>query len=136
MKMMLTLMALVCLPCLLTGCSDDSDPVTTTTLPIDTAPPAVPAGLSCCGLDGYVKLAWDANVLDTDLAGYNVYRSVYGQTWALNVEPLQENRFIDVVPAQPEALYMVSAVDLSGNESAVALIALRCEEPEEIYHRQ
>ena len=134
MKKPTMLMTLLAISCLLVGCSDD-DPVNTTAPVIDTTPPTVPTGLVCCPDQGYVKLAWDANVTDSDLEGYNVYRNACCQTWLLTPEPIQSNRFIDPMPTTERTLYMVTAVDLLGNESALAQIMVSCPEGVEVIHR-
>ncbi len=87
--------------------SSDSQPVTVT--PHDTFPPAVPQGLVAAVLPGatsgtvLVDLSWSIN-LETDLAGYHVYRSTPAVR-DTSVEP--GHRF----------WYTVTAVDRAGNES-------------------
>ncbi len=112
-----TIFAILALGLALIGCSDSDDPVTPP--PPDTAPPAVPTGLVACPGCQSVKLSWQANVTDADLAGYNVYRLAFGEVWALTASPVAEPRFIDRAPLAGPAIYGVAAVDELGNESAM-----------------
>jgi hypothetical protein len=104
--------------------SSESQPVTVT--PLDTFPPAAPQGLVAAVLPGatsgslVVDLSWSIS-LETDLAGYRVYRSeqegARGQ--ALNPEllPTPAIRDTSVEPGH-RYWYSVTAVDRAGNESA------------------
>jgi len=99
---------------------DDSAPVPVFTK--DVYPPADPSGLqavfSSVGQKPFIDLSWAPN-LDSDLAGYNVYRSVDGS------EPVKVNQQLVTVPSFRDEnvkpgktyVYSVSAVDLRGNES-------------------
>jgi hypothetical protein len=85
--------------------------------PVDTFPPAVPAGLHATVGPASVELSWDPNG-EADLAGYRVYRSVNGG-------PFEKLAELQPVPAysdkaiQKDAAYryQVSAFDRAGNES-------------------
>ena len=104
--------------------SSESQPVTVT--PLDTFPPAAPQGLVAAVLPGatsgslVVDLSWSIS-LETDLAGYRVYRSeqegARGQ--ALNPEllPTPAIRDTSVEPGH-RYWYSVTAVDRAGNERA------------------
>lgn len=104
--------------------SSGSQPVTVT--PRDTFPPAAPQGLVAALLPGtapgtfVADLSWSIS-LETDLAGYRVYRSeqegARGQ--ALNPEllPTPAIRDTSVEPGH-RYWYTVTAVDHAGNESA------------------
>jgi hypothetical protein len=102
--------------------SDDSVPAILT--PKDTFPPATPQNVVAVvlpGLDGgrLVDLSWSIN-LETDLAGYRVYRSEKegerGQ--ALAAQLLLSPAFRDdSVQAGRKYWYSVTAVDHAGNES-------------------
>ncbi len=104
--------------------SSDSQPVTVT--PRDTFPPATPQGLVAALLPGtapgtlLVDLSWSIN-LETDLAGYRVYRSeqegTRGQLVTPDLLPTPAIRDTSVEPGR-RYWYTVTAVDRAGNESA------------------
>jgi len=87
-------------------------------VPVDTFPPAAPTGLTAIAGLGSVELAWDRSP-DRDLAGYRLYRSVGGAELRplgdLIASPSYSDR--DVAPGQA-LRYLVTAVDVRGNESA------------------
>jgi fibronectin type 3 domain-containing protein len=103
--------------------SSDSQPVTVT--PRDTFPPATPQGLVAALLPGsapgtfVVDLSWSIN-LETDLAGYHVYRSeqegTKGQLVTPDLLPTPAVRDTSVEPGR-RYWYSVTAVDRAGNES-------------------
>jgi hypothetical protein len=103
--------------------SSDSPPVTVT--PHDTFPPAVPQGLVAAVLPGatsgtvLVDLSWSIN-LETDLAGYHVYRSeqegTRGPLVTPDLLPTPAVRDTSVEPGH-RYWYTVTAVDRAGNES-------------------
>lgn len=122
-KTTIKIMMLLALIALATGCSDD-DPAAP--VAIDTAPPAVPTNLTAdydLGAGG-VTLAWDANTVDADLAGYVVDKEYEGQVTALVATPIQVPTCSDPAPSGGVTTYYVYAVDLSGNESAVAMATI------------
>jgi fibronectin type 3 domain-containing protein len=88
----------------------------------DTFPPAVPGGLQAVASEPgdlpSVDLVWAPNT-DTDLAGYNVYRTGDTAPWSkLNTDLVRAPAFRDQkVQAGKTYHYSVSAVDLRGNES-------------------
>ena len=104
--------------------SSDSQPVTVT--PRDTFPPAAPQGVVAAVFPGavpgavVVDLSWSIN-LETDLAGYRVYRSeqegVRGQLITSELLPTPAVRDTTVEPGH-RYWYTVTAVDRTGNESA------------------
>jgi hypothetical protein len=104
--------------------SDDSDPVVVAAA--DTFPPAVPQGVVAAVIAGgspgspEVDLSWSINV-ETDLAGYRVYRSEQQDSKGelLTPDPLLSPAYRDTA-IQPgrHYWYSVSAVDRTGNESA------------------
>jgi hypothetical protein len=107
----------------LAGCSDDSTPVSPAAT-VDTAPPAAPQNFDVSFDGDSAQLSWDANVVDSDLAGYIVTREHYGETEALVATPQMLTSFSDPSPLPGANRYAVYAVDTSGNESAVAAFTL------------
>ncbi len=116
--------------------SSDSLPVTVT--PRDTFPPATPQGLVAALLPGsapgtlLVDLSWSLN-LETDLAGYHVYRSeqegTRGQLVTPDLLPTPAVRDTSVVPGH-RYWYTVTAVDRAGNESPLcAPVAIDVTQP-------
>jgi len=88
----------------------------------DIYPPAEPSGLqavfSSVGQKPFVDLTWAPNI-ESDLAGYNVFRGVDGgEPQKLNQQLVRVPSFRDenVMPGKTY-WYSVSAVDLRGNES-------------------
>jgi fibronectin type 3 domain-containing protein len=65
-----------------------------------------------------VRLLWAANE-EPDLGGYNIYRRVPGgQQRQLNDEPLPRAQYFDTdVAGGTGFVYLVTAIDLAGNES-------------------
>jgi len=104
--------------------SDNSNPVMVAA--VDTFPPAAPQGLVAAVLPGaapsslVVDLSWSIN-LETDLAGYRVYRSeqegARGQLITPDLLPVPAVRDTSVEPGH-RYWYTVTAVDRAGNESA------------------
>jgi hypothetical protein len=99
---------------------DNSKPVEVFTR--DIYPPAQPGGLqavfSSVGQKPFIDLTWAPN-MESDLAGYNVYRWVDGgQPQKLNSQLVQVSSYRDenVQPGK-KYFYAVSAVDLRNNES-------------------
>jgi hypothetical protein len=104
--------------------SSDSEPVTVT--PRDIFPPAAPQGVVAALLPGsaqgsvVVDLSWSIN-LETDLAGYRVYRSEQeGARGQLVTPELLLTPAVRDTSVQPghRYWYTVTAVDRAGNESA------------------
>jgi len=103
--------------------SSDSQHVLIT--PRDTFPPATPQGLVAAVLAGsapgtlIVELSWSIN-LETDLAGYRVYRSeqegIRGRLVNPDLLPTPAVRDTSVEPGH-RYWYTVTAVDRAGNES-------------------
>ena len=104
--------------------SDNSEPATMAVF--DTFPPATPQGLVATLLPGaapsslVVDLSWSIN-LETDLAGYRVYKSeqegARGQLITPDLLPVPAVRDTSVEPGH-RYWYTVTAVDRAGNESA------------------
>jgi hypothetical protein len=99
---------------------DDSPTVEAVTH--DVFPPATPTGLqavfSGVGQKPFIDLTWAPN-LESDLAGYNVYRHLAGTAVVkINSEVAKTPAFRDPnVEAGQQYFYSVSAIDLRGNES-------------------
>ena len=84
-------------------------------------PPSPPVGLSAIYAANAVELIWQANS-EPNLAGYNVYRREPGAAFVrLNKSVLRAPVFRDatVVPGR-KYYYVVTAQDLTGNESALS----------------
>ena len=106
--------------------SDNSAPATVTVL--DTFPPAAPQGLVAVLLPGaapssfVVDLSWSIN-LETDLAGYRVYRTelegARGHPITPDLLPVPAVRDTSVEPGH-RYWYTVTAVDRAGNESTAS----------------
>jgi hypothetical protein len=99
---------------------DDSKPVEIFTR--DIYPPAQPAGLqavfSGVGQKPFIDLTWAPN-MESDLAGYNIFRWLPGgQPQKLNAQLIQVASYRDeTIERGKKYFYVVSAVDLRGNES-------------------
>ena len=106
--------------------SDNSEPVTVT--PLDTFPPAAPQDLVAAVLPGatpstyVVDLSWSIN-LETDFAGYRVYRSeqegARGELVTPDLLPTPAFRDSSVTPGH-HYWFTVTALDRTGNESAAS----------------
>jgi fibronectin type 3 domain-containing protein len=85
--------------------------------PADIAPPPAPTGFKATLNKTAAELSWQA-VTESDLAGYNVYRSDLpsGVPEKLNREPLRETKYTDPAGGATH-YYWVRALDTSGNES-------------------
>ena len=104
--------------------SSNSEPAIVT--PRDIFPPATPQNLAAAVLPGdapggfVVDLSWSIN-LETDLAGYRVYRSeqqdTRGEVVTPDLLPAPAYRDTSVLPGR-RYWYSVTAVDRAGNESA------------------
>lgn len=99
--------------------------------PHDAFPPAVPQGLvavfvpSVSETPAHIDLSWAINS-ETDIAGYNVYRSEQegAPGTRLNLELLLTPAFRDMNAGSGRRyLYTVTAVDRSGNESPASAAA-------------
>jgi hypothetical protein len=86
--------------------------------PQDKFPPAVPEGLSAVGTPTSIELAWTRNT-ETDFRGYNIYRSVDNGPFEKLASLIDAPAFSDTkIEPGKKYRYTVSAVDLTGNESA------------------
>ncbi|MBI4461126.1 MAG: hypothetical protein HY648_13855 [Acidobacteria bacterium] len=84
---------------------------------LDRFPPAAPQNIRAVATAGLVEIVWSPNT-ESDLAGYNVYRSEGDPAEKANSGLLPIPLFRDTtVRAGVEYRYSVRAVDTSGNES-------------------
>ncbi len=87
-------------------------------------PPAVPQNPSSSLTAEGVWLLWDMNISDGDMAGYNIYRTqTYGAHYAsdygrVNQEPKLYPPFLDSTVVSGWYYYRITAVDLTGVQSA------------------
>jgi len=96
--------------------SDLSDETSIT--PVDTFPPAVPAGLAVSSAANSVELVWDRNQ-EPDLAGYRVYRANAGGAFEKIADVNQIPSYSDHnVEHGKTYRYAITAFDQIGNESA------------------
>jgi hypothetical protein len=80
----------------------------------DQSPPAVPINLTAAPGNGQVRLNWTANT-EPDLRGYKVYRN----NVLITGTPIAANTYTDTAVANGTSYsYTVTAIDLTGNESA------------------
>ncbi len=90
---------------------------------LDVVAPAVPVSLSGVGGQGDISLTW-AHGTESDLLGYNVYRSTTSGGTYTRVNAVPTDRTSYYQDGGLEALtryyYKVAAVDQSGNESALS----------------
>ncbi|PID81825.1 hypothetical protein CSB20_00980 [bacterium DOLZORAL124_64_63] len=114
-KAIMTLALITVISLAFIGCSEDG---TAPMNAIDTAPPAVPAGLYVYAPHHHtVCLHWDANTTDPDFANFVVQRDNHGQVDILQTSTA--NSFEDPNPLVGLNVYNVYSVDLVGNQSAV-----------------
>ncbi len=89
----------------------------------ETIPPAAPTNLMASKRPGAVQLEWTANS-EPDFSGYNVYRSTASPVvigTRINSTLLVSPSYLDSdVTAGTPYFYAVTAVDTSGNESALS----------------
>jgi hypothetical protein len=98
-----------------------SEPSRVVTLHIaDTFPPQPPTGLTAVPGEGSaIDLSWQP-VVDTDLAGYHVYRRAASETafQRLTSKPVVGPAFTDTTAIRGQRyVYKVTAIDTTGNES-------------------
>src|SRR5262249_40342193 len=102
---------------------DGDDTASIEVITHDVFPPAVPAGLQAVfsgeGQSSFIDLVWTPDT-DSDLAGYDVYRHEDGtEPMKLNTELVKTPAYRDkAVASGRQYFYVVSAVDVRGNESA------------------
>ena len=77
-KFILTLLCITAMTFVVVGCGGDDDPAPVAP-PVDTAPPALPSGVSAqfSAEAQTATISWDQNVTDNDFAGFLVARGSY-----------------------------------------------------------
>jgi hypothetical protein len=86
--------------------------------PVDTFPPAVPEGLAAVPTPQSIELAWTRNT-EADFRGYNIFRSVDNAPFEKYAPLVEVPNFSDSkIEAGKKYRYKISAVDVTGNESA------------------
>jgi hypothetical protein len=98
---------------LLWGCESDG-------VPVDTVPPFEPRGIATQTGDGFIRVSWLSNQ-EPDVIGYRIYVSpLYDGTYTL-VGESSGLAFVDYGATNGiTTYYAVTAVDASGNESALS----------------
>jgi hypothetical protein len=95
--------------------SEISEPETIT--PVDEFAPAIPTEVTASPGVNSIELAWTRNT-ESDLQGYNVFRSVAGAAFEKVGELIQTPVYSDTrVESGKRYRYAISAVDTTGNES-------------------
>jgi|ERR1041385_6939892 len=101
--------------------SDLSDETSIT--PVDTFPPAPPAGLRATAGPSSIEVSWEPGP-ENDLANYRVYRAVGGGAFEKIAELPPVPSYSDKATEQGKSYrYQVTAVDRAGNESPRSAIA-------------
>ena len=86
--------------------------------PVDVFPPTVPEGLSAAPTPQSIELTWTRNT-EMDFRGYNVFRSADNAPFQKIADLIEGPTYSDSrIQAGTKYRYTVSAVDLTGNESA------------------
>ena len=86
--------------------------------PVDTFAPMVPEGLSAVPTPQSIELAWTRNT-ETDFRGYNIFRSVENEPFVKIASLIESPAYSDSkIEAGKKYRYAISALDLTGNESA------------------
>lgn len=84
----------------------------------DVTPPGVPeSGAAFVQEDGSIEISWSP-LLETDLAGYRVYRRLAHGARERVAELPTETRWRDETPSAARRVYTITAFDKAGNESA------------------
>jgi len=96
---------------------------TVTTQTVDLTIPGTPAGIVASGQATTIQLQWSRNT-ESDLMGYNCYRSLSANGPFTKVNPVPTDRIAVFSDAGLQPLtryyYKIGAVDSSGNESALS----------------
>ena len=85
--------------------------------PVDTFPPAAPAGLHATAGPASIELSWDPNP-EPDVAAYRVYRAVGGGAFEKIADLSAIPSYSDKTAERGKTYrYQITAVDKAGNES-------------------
>jgi Tol biopolymer transport system component/flagellar hook assembly protein FlgD/fibronectin type 3 domain-containing protein len=98
------------------GGKTDPSPATIAVIYVDLTPPDAPKGLKAVNQGSDIQLTWAANT-ETDLAGYNIYRTTGTLKTKLNSDPITGEQYLHANLVDGEYVYAITAVDLYGNES-------------------
>jgi len=131
-KFILTLLCITAMTFVVVGCGSDDDSSPAAPV-VDTAPPALPGGVSAqfSAANQSASVSWDQNVTDNDFAGFLVSRGSYDMDpEALVDEPQVGNSYqdSDLDGAGRQVTYYVYSVDNSGNVSAAATVSVEMPE--------
>ena len=95
-----------------------SEPLPMPLTPVDMFPPDAPAGITAVAGVKTIELEWERNT-ESDFKGYNVFRSVDGAPFEKVASLIDAPTYSDTnVQPGKTYRYAISAVDLTGNESA------------------
>lgn len=119
-RILMLLAAVALLALTANGCSDSAS--TASAPDEDLTPPTAPVNLSVSVKGDLVTVAWRENS-ELDLASYRVYRTVNTQDMAL-ASTSDQARYVDAIEQSGlfNLSYRVSAIDESGNESALSTV--------------
>jgi hypothetical protein len=99
------------------GVAYEGEGTTVSGTPRDKTAPMPPIVSKLERKDSGVLVTWVAN-RESDLAGYNIYRTGTGRSLKRNERPVRETWFLDKpLGPDPYVSYFVTAVDEAGNES-------------------
>lgn len=108
--------------------SDDGDPPADDDPAEDTTPPSSPSGLEGNSGDTIVELSWATNG-ESDLSGYNLYRSEENFSGVSGIEPVNGSQLLADTDYTDEGLsngntyyYRITAVDGDANESGASAL--------------
>ena len=92
----------------------------------DTTAPPVPQSIAVKAYERHFDVSWAPSKAD-DLLSYRIYRSRDGKTFEpVGIQQGSITRFVDFSGEPPtEAMYRVTAIDLTGNESAPSKVSSR-----------
>lgn len=86
----------------------------------DVTPPTAPTDLTAIAAGTEIVLAWGAATDDVGVAGYRIYRSSNGSSYALHATTDATSYTDAGLPAETTFWYQVTAIDAATNESAAA----------------